>query len=368
LVAVVRRSDTVSRQGGDEFVVLLSEIALPQAAAASAKKILQALCAPHMLGGQELHINASIGISIYPADGEDAETLIKNADTAMYHAEEQGRNNFQFFKAEMNLKAVQRQRMESSLHQALEREEFLLHYQPKVNLETGEITGVEALVRWQHPSRGLLQPGQFVAIAEDCGLILQLGRWVMREACKQACAWQEAGLPRLPVSVNVSATEFRREGFVEDVRAVLAETGLEARYLELELTEGVLMDDAASTEGVLQELKSMGISLAVDDFGTGYSSLSYLRQFPIHVLKIDQSFVHQISADPDDATIVSAIISMGKSLKYRVIAEGVETPEQKAYLRTQNCAEGQGYLFSRPLAAGQFASLLQKAAEEAVVH
>ena len=368
LVTAVRRSDTVSRQGGDEFVILLSEIALPQAAAASAKKILFSLNAPHALEGQDLHINGSVGISIYPADGEDAETLIKNADTAMYHAKEQGRNNFQFFKAEMNLKAVQRQSLESSLHRALEREEFLLHYQPKVNLETGEITGVEALVRWQHPSRGLLQPAQFVAIAEDCGLIQQVGRWVLREACKQARAWQVAGLPPVPVSVNVSATEFRHEGFVAGVRTILSESGLEAQYLELELTESVLMNNAASTERVLQELRMMGVFLTVDDFGTGYSSLSYLRQFPIHVLKIDQSFIHQITADPDDSMIVSAIINMGKSLKYRVIAEGIETQEQKVYLRTQQCAEGQGYLFSRPVAAEQFASLLQRGVGEAVVH
>jgi diguanylate cyclase (GGDEF)-like protein/PAS domain S-box-containing protein len=368
LVAVVRRSDTVSRQGGDEFVILLSEIAVPQAAAASAKKILVSLSAPHAVEGQDLHINGSIGISIYPADGEDAETLIKNADTAMYHAKEHGRNNFQFFKAEMNLKAVQRQSLESSLHRALEREEFLLHYQPKVNLDTGEITGVEALIRWQPPDQELLSPAQFVMIAEDCGLIVPIGRWVLREACRQARAWQVAGLPAVPVSVNVSASEFRHEGFVEGVRAILLETGLEAQYLELELTEGVLMDNAESTAAVLEELQMMGVYLAVDDFGTGYSSLSYLRQFPIHVLKIDQSFIHQISGDPDDSTIVSAIINMGKSLKYRVIAEGIETQEQKAYLLTQHCAEGQGYLFSRPVAAAQFACLLQMGMGETIVH
>jgi EAL domain-containing protein (putative c-di-GMP-specific phosphodiesterase class I) len=208
----------------------------------------------------------------------------------------------------MNRKAVERQSLEGGLHRALEREEFLLHYQPKVNLNTGEITGVEALVRWQQPERGLVPPAQFVPIAEDCGLIVQIGRWVLREACRQARAWQDAGLPPLPISVNVSAVEFRDKGFVEGVRTILAETGLEARYLELELTEGVLMDDAESTASVLQELKMMGVHLAVDDFGTGYSSLSYLRQFPIDVLKIDRSFVNQITADPDDSTIVSAII------------------------------------------------------------
>jgi len=368
LLASVRSSDTVSRQGGDEFVILLSGITHPGDAATSARKILLSLTAPHSIGGRHLHIDGSIGISVYPEDGQDPETLIKNADTAMYHAKERGRNNFQFFKAEMNLKVVERQSVEGSLHQALERGEFLLHYQPKINLDTGAITGVEALIRWQQPDRGLLSPSQFVPIAEDCGLIVQIGRWVLREACRQACAWQNAGLTPLPIAVNVSAVEFRDKGFVYGVQAILRETGLEARYLELELTESVLMEDAEATVSVLQELKMMGVHLAVDDFGTGYSSLSYLRQFPIDVLKIDQSFVHQITADPDDSSIVSAIIHMGKSLKYLVIAEGIETREQRTYLQTQLCAEGQGYLFSRPLAAAQFAHLLQMGIRETVVH
>jgi diguanylate cyclase (GGDEF)-like protein/PAS domain S-box-containing protein len=368
LLGSVRGSDTVSRQGGDEFVILLSEIAHGEDAATSAKKILLSLSAPHVIEGQELHIDGSIGISIYPEDGLDAETLIKNADTAMYHAKEKGRNNFQFFKAEMNLKAVERQSVEGSLHQALDRGEFLLHYQPKVNLDTGEITGVEALIRWEHPERGLVAPLQFVPIAEDCGLIVPIGRWVLREACRQARAWQDAGLPPLTIAVNVSAVEFRNKGFVEGVRTILRETGLEARYLQLELTEGVLMVDAKATSSVLQELKLMGIQLAVDDFGTGYSSLSYLLQFPIDVLKIDQSFVQEIDASHDDSSIVSAIIKMGESLKHLVVAEGVETREQRAYLQTQHCAEGQGFLFSRPLAAAQFANLLHMGLAETVVH
>jgi diguanylate cyclase (GGDEF)-like protein/PAS domain S-box-containing protein len=361
LLAGLRGSDTVSRQGGDEFVILLSEIADPEDVTTSARKILLLLNAPHSIGEQDLLIGGSIGISVYPADGEDAETLIKNADTAMYRAKERGRNNFQFFKAEMNLKAVERQSLEGSLRRAFEREEFLLHYQPKVNLDTGEITGGEALIRWQHPDRGLVPPSQFVPIAEDCGLILQIGRWVLREACSQARAWQNSGLPPLPIAVNVSAVEFRDKGFAERVRTVLSETGLEARYLELELTEGVLMEDAESMVSVLQELKMMGVHLAVDDFGTGYSSLSYLRQFPIDVLKIDQSFVHQITADPDDSKIVSAIINMAKSLKHVVVAEGVETREQRNYLQAQHCAEGQGNLFSRPLAAARFAHFIKAA-------
>src|SRR2546427_2573268 len=359
LLASVRNSDTVSRQGGDEFVILLSEIGHPEDAATSARKILLSLNAPHSIEGHDLDIAGSMGISIYPGDGEDAETLIKNADTAMYHAKENGRNNFQFFKPEMNRQAVERQSLEGSLRHAVERGEFLLHYQPKINLFTGQITGAEALIRWQHPERGLVSPAQFVPIAEDCGLILPIGRWVLREACKQSREWQDAGLPFKRVSVNVSATEFRAKTFLEDVGTTLRETGLEARYLDLELTEGVLMQNAKSTAFVLQELKRMGVHLAVDDFGTGYSSLSYLRQFPIDVLKIDQSFVRQISDGSNDSAIVRAIIDMGKNLKKRVIAEGIETQEQLALLQSWHCAEGQGYLFSPPVPAAQFAQLLQ---------
>jgi diguanylate cyclase (GGDEF)-like protein/PAS domain S-box-containing protein len=368
LLASVRASDTVSRLGGDEFVVLLSEITRPVDAAASAKKMLLSLGGSHAIGGQDLYINSSIGISVYPEDGEDAETLIKNADTAMYNAKENGRNSFQFFKTEMNVKVVERQSLEGSLRRAIERKEFLLHYQPKVNLETGEITGVEALIRWQQPDRGLVLPAQFVPVAEECGLILQIGRWVLYEACRQAREWQDAGLPFKRVSINVSAVEFRDKGFVEGVQTILSETGLEARYLDLEFTEGVLMEHAEYTAAILQELKKMGVHLALDDFGTGFSSLSYLQQFPIDVLKIDQSFVHRITGDPDDSPIVGAIIDMGENLKQRVIAEGIETYEQLAFLQTQHCAEGQGYLFGRPVAAAQFAHLLEMGLRETVVH
>jgi diguanylate cyclase (GGDEF)-like protein/PAS domain S-box-containing protein len=368
LLASIRSSDTVSRQGGDEFVILLSEIAHPEDAATSAQKLLLSLSAPHLLGGQELHIGGSIGISVYPADGTDAEILIKNADTAMYHAKESGRNNFQFFKADMNLKAVERQSLEGSLRCALEREEFLLDYQPKVNLETGEITGVEALIRWQQPDRGLVPPAHFVPIAEDCGLILPIGRWVLREACRQARAWQDAGLPPLPIAVNVSAVEFRDKGFVEGVRRILSETGLPAQYLELELTEGVLMEDAESATSVLLQLKAMGVHLAIDDFGTGYSSLSYLRKFPIDALKIDQSFIRQNTTTPNESSIVSAVIAMGRSLKLRVVAEGVETLEELVVLQGLQCDEAQGFYFSRPVAAAQFADLLQKGTAGVFVH
>lgn len=356
LLASVRASDTVSRQGGDEFVILLSEIAHPEDAATSARKILAALSAAHSIDGQDLHIDGSIGISVYPADGEDADSLIKNADIAMYHAKECGRNNFQFFTVAMNRRAVERQSLESALYRALEKQEFFLHFQPKVNLKTGEITGVEALLRWRHPERGLMPPSQFIPIAEDCGLILPIGRWVMDAACRQAQAWQSAG--KLPVAVNVSAAEFRAPGFVDGVRAVLKDTGLDAHCLELELTERVLMDDAESTATVLQELKSMGVGLAIDDFGTGYSSLSYLAQFPIDTLKIDQSFVKKIDTNYENSSIVSAIIGMGKNLGLKVIAEGVETPEQRAYLLSQGCTEGQGYLLSPPIAGAEFTSFL----------
>jgi len=368
LVAGVRASDTVSRQGGDEFVILLPEIAHPGDVAKSARKLLLSLSIPHSVAGRDLHIDGSIGISVFPEDGQDAETLIKSADTAMYSAKESGRNNFQFFTPAMNRKAVERQSLEGSLHTALAGDEFLLHYQPTIDLDSGEITGVEALIRWQHPERGLIPPGQFVPIAMDSGLIVPIGRWVMREACGQARAWQKAGLPRLTISVNVSASEFRDKGFVAGVRAILAETGLEPRYLELELTEGALMKDVASTAAMLQELKTMGVHLAVDDFGTGYSSLSYLRQFPVDVLKIDQSLVQQITSDVDDSSIVGAIINMGRSMKRLVIAEGVETEGQRNFLQSQHCAEGQGYLFSRPVAAEQFPHLLEVGLRGTVVH
>jgi len=291
LVACLRGSDTVSRQGGDEFVVLLSEIEHAQDAALSAEKMLLALAAPHTIAEKELHITASIGISIYPDDGQDAETLIRCADAAMYHAKDKGRNNYQFFTEDMNVRAVERQFLENSLRRALKRREFVLYYQPKIDLESGAVTGVEALIRWRHPELGLIPPAMFVPIAEDCGLIVPIGRWVLHEACRQIQAWIDAGLPSMSVAVNISAVEFQSKDFLEGVRAILKETRLNPRYLELELTESVLMQNAESTAAALIALKALGVRLAIDDFGTGYSSLSYLRQFPIDTLKIDQSFV-----------------------------------------------------------------------------
>ena len=367
LVRCVRDSDTVSRQGGDEFVVLLSEVAQAVDAGLCAQKLLTMLKAPNFIGHHGLEVSASIGISVYPDDGVDAETLIKTADTAMYQAKEHGRNNYKFFEREMNVRAVERQSIEEDLRGALERQEFVLQYQPKINLKTGEITGAEALIRWLHPQRGLIPPLMFVPVAEDSGLILPIGMWVRREACLQARAWQDAGLPSLPVAVNISVVEFRDQNFIESVRAILKETRLEPHCLEFELTESVLMQHAEATTSVLQQLKAMGVQLAVDDFGTGYSSLSYLRRFPIDALKIDRSFVREITSNPDDATIVSAVISMGRSLKQRVIAEGVETREQLSFLQSQQCGEGQGYYFSRPVFPHEFAKLLETGISETVL-
>ncbi len=358
LRACVRGYDTVSRQGGDEFVILLSEGNNVEYAALTADKILVTLAQPHSVDGHELHVTTSIGISAYPADAKTAESLIKNADTAMYQAKEKGRNNYQFFKNDMNTHAVERQAIESHLRRALERHELILHYQPKVNLKTGEITGAEALLRWNHPQSGLMLPDRFIAIAEDCGLIVSIGRWVLREACKQAKRWKDEGLTPGSIAVNISALEFRRKDFVDEVRAILAETGLLASCLQLEITESVLMRDVGCSTKVLQQLKNMGVQLAIDDFGTGYSSLSYLHQFPIDILKIDQSFVQDIATATGNGIIVSAVIAMGNSLKQKVIAEGVEKHVQLAYLKGQHCEEGQGYLFSRPLAPEQFAALL----------
>jgi len=349
LLTCVRNSDTVSRLGGDEFVVLLSEIAHARDAGDKAKKILNALMAPHNIDQYSLHLTASIGVTTYPEDGQDAESLIRNADMAMYKAKASFRNNYQFYEKEMNVRAVERQSVEASLLYALERNEFVLHYQPQVDLRTGQIVGLEALVRWQHPDRGLIGPLHFISIAEDCGLMLPIGQWVLRECCRQAQEWRDAGLRPTRMAVNVSSVEFRSNDFLEGVQSILKETGLDPRCLELELTEGVLMQHLESTIPVLQKLKAIGMRLAIDDFGTGYSSLSYLRQFPIDTLKIDQSFVHEINASSHDGTLVNAVISMGRSLNHRVIAEGVETAGQLAFLQEHGCNEGQGYYFSRPL-------------------
>jgi diguanylate cyclase (GGDEF)-like protein/PAS domain S-box-containing protein len=367
LVGCVRGSDTVSRQGGDEFVVLLSEMEQQEDAAISAIRILEAVSQAHSIDQHDLHLTTSIGVSVYPDDGLDAETLIKNADTAMYQAKENGRQSYQFFKPAMNVRAVERQSVEESLRRALERKEFSLQYQPKIKLATGEIAGAEALIRWTHPTRGPVSPANFIPVAEDCGLILPIGHWVLREACKQARAWLDAGLPLGTIAVNISSMEFRADNFLESVFATLSETGLDPKSLELELTESVLMKRAESAASVLKTLRAKGVQIAVDDFGTGYSSLSYLRKFPIDALKIDQSFVRQITSAPGDTTIVTAVISMGRSLKLRVVAEGVETREELEFLQAHQCDEAQGYLFSRPVLPQQFARLLKTGISEAAI-
>jgi diguanylate cyclase (GGDEF)-like protein/PAS domain S-box-containing protein len=359
LFTCVRSSDTVSRQGGDEFVVLLWEVRHAQDAALTATKILGALRKPHRIDEHELYITGSIGIVTYPDDGTDADTLLKKADLAMYHAKETGRDSYQFFKSEMNVHAIERQSVEESLHYAIERRELVLHYQPKLNLATGEIIGAEALIRWRHPQRGLVSPKQFISIAEDCGLIVPIGRWVMREACRQARAWQVAGMPGLSISTNVSPVELRAPGFVAGVRAILTETGLEPHCLELELTESVLIDDSRSVADVLKELKDIGVLLALDDFGTGYSSLTHLRRFPVDALKIDQSFVSDLATDEGGAGIVTAMIGMGKSLGMQVVAEGVETQQQLEILQDRGCPQAQGYYFSRPVPSEDFGRLLE---------
>jgi diguanylate cyclase (GGDEF)-like protein len=359
LVECVRASDTVSRQGGDEFVVLLSEVERSEDAAITARRMLNAVAQPHTIDKHDFHITTSIGVSVYPDDGLDAETLIQNADTAMYQAKENGRQSFQFFKPAMNARAVERQSIEESLRRALERREFALHYQPKINLATGAMAGAEALLRWTHPTRGLVSPAQFIPVAEDCGLILPIGSWVLRRACEQARDWMDAGLPVASMAVNVSAMEFRDQNFLDGLFAILTKTGLDPRLLELELTESVLMKHAASAAAILQTLRERGIRVTVDDFGTGYSSLSYLRKFPVDSLKIDQSFVRQIGTAGDDSTIVKAVIGMAQGLNLRVIAEGVETAEEVTFLRACRCEEAQGYYFSQPVPAQQFAILLR---------
>jgi diguanylate cyclase (GGDEF)-like protein/PAS domain S-box-containing protein len=358
IVGCARRTDTVSRQGGDEFVVLLSETSSAEDAAIAARRMLQAVAAPHTIEDHELHLTTSIGISVYPDDGADAGELLRSADIAMYQAKENGRSNYQFFKPDMNKRAMERHLIEEHLRRAIERDQLSLHFQPKIDFRTGAIVGAEALLRWTHPTRGAVGPAQFIPVAEACGLIVPIGRWVLRRACAQARAWIDAGLPVGTMAVNVSAIEFRDRDFLAVLFATLAETGLDPTLLQLELTESVLMKQPESAAKILATLRDRGVQVAVDDFGTGYSSLSYLRRFPIDALKIDQSFVGHICTTPDDASIVTAVIGMAQSLRLRVIAEGVETHAQMAFLQAHACDEAQGYYFSRPMPALQYADLL----------
>jgi diguanylate cyclase (GGDEF)-like protein/PAS domain S-box-containing protein len=359
LQSCLRESDTVGRLGGDEFVVLIEDLPETVHVTAIAQKILTAVARPFVLEGQEFHITGSIGISTYPDDSADMQTLLKNADISMYRAKEQGKNNYQFYSAQMNVHSIERLALESSLRHALERNEFLLHYQPKVDIVSGRVTGMEALVRWQQPGKALVPPSEFIPLAEETGLIVPIGEWVLRTACARLKSWQEEGMAPLRIAVNLSARQFVQENLPHDVARVLEATGLDPSALELELTESMIMKDPERAVTVLNRLKAMGIHLSIDDFGTGYSSLSYLKRFPIDSVKIDRSFIQDIPGDADDAAITRAIIAMAHSLRLKVIAEGVETPEQLRFLREHGCDEMQGYYFSKPLAESEFLRLLQ---------
>ncbi len=355
----VRSNDTVCRQGGDEFVVLLSEVDHAESASEVAHVLMGAIAEPFEIEGQHLSISVSIGGSMYPADGADVDALVKAADVAMYAAKDNGRHSVQFFTDAMNQRTRRRAEIEARLRYALPRQEFSLHYQPKMNLLTGSITGMEALLRWQHGVQGAIPPAQFIPVAEEFGLIGEIGSWALREACRQNRAWQDAGLPCLPVAVNVSALQFRHDDFPSEVAMILLETKLAPEYLELELTESVLMNNADASIEVLLKLQMMGVRVSADDFGTGYSSLSYLKRFPLDTIKIDRSFVRDITTDPNDAAITCAIISMAKNLNRKVIAEGAETHEQIEFLRKNGCDETQGYYYCRPLPAIDFARFLR---------
>jgi len=367
LTACVRRSDTVCRLGGDEFVILLSQVEHAEDAAISARKILRAVAAPHIIDNRSLDISVSIGGCTYPADGLDGATLMSHADAAMYEAKLHGRNGYQFFRSDMHKRVAKRLQLEGDLRSALGRNEFVLYYQPKINLHTGQITGMEALIRWLHPKEGLLLPSVFIPIAEECGLIVPIGQWVLLEACRQSREWSDSGLGTVPVAVNVSAAEFRAKDFVSRVRAVLISSGIEPHNLQLELTESVLMEDADSTVTTLRALKVMGVQMAIDDFGTGFSSFTYLQRFHVDTLKVDRSFVREITGDPKAINLVSAMINIGKSLNQRVIAEGVENCAQLNFLQHHGCDEGQGFYFSHPVVAAEAGSLFKRGLEQALV-
>ena len=354
-----REQDTVARLGGDEFLITLTHVKDVPDVALAAERLIGAMTAGFVVQGHSLNVSCSIGISIFPGQGADGETLIKNADAAMYRAKTDGRNNFRFFTEDMNAEVMERVALEKSLRSALAREELFLMYQPQMDIATGRITGLEALLRWQHPGLGLVPPDRFIRIAENSGLIVPIGEWVARTACRQARKWQDEGLPAVTVAVNVSAVQFRQADFCGLIKRVLHETGFAPQYLELELTEGLLLAEADVTLSVLKELKSMGVMLAIDDFGTGYSSFNYLRQFRVSKLKIDRIFIRDVAMNPDDAAITAAIISMAKSLNLKVIAEGVENEGQMSFLRAHQCDEIQGYYFSKPLAADQLADKLR---------
>jgi len=352
LKSCVRENDTVARHGGDEFVVVIDH-SDEAVISLLMSRILASVAEPVIVDDRELQVTCSIGFSLYPIDGLDADTLLKNADAAMYRAKEQGRNNVQFYTEELNQKIRKRLSMESMLRHALERDEFFLQYQPQVSLQTGTIIGFEALIRWNHASQGIISPLDFIPLAEELGLIVPISEWVLRTACTQMQEWHKAGFPKISVAVNLSARQFRQQDLVEVIASILQETGLAPAYLDLELTESMMMHNVESAVVTLNKLKHMGIKLSIDDFGTGYSSLNYLKRFPIDFLKIDKSFVKDITSDSDDAAIACSIIALAHSLRLKVIAEGVETEDQLAYLASHSCDAIQGYYFSRPMLPAQ---------------
>ena len=360
LAGIARSTDTVGRLGGDEFLFIMDRLAKREDAELIARRAVKALQSPIRLDGVDLHTSASIGIAMFPADGRNAETLIANADAAMYCAKQRGRNNIQLYAAGMNSATQERVKLESELHQALSLKQFELHYQPKVDTKTGLIHGAEALVRWRHPQRGLVPPGEFIPLAESCGLIDSIGEWVVRESCRQARAWQLEGLQPLRVAVNLSAFQFRHGNLLQMIREALQAAQLEPRFLEVEITESALMSDPEDSVTILEQLSRMGVVVSVDDFGTGYSSMSYLRRFPIDKLKIDRGFIAELISRADDASIVRAIVSLAHSLRLKVVAEGVETREQLDLLKSLGCDQYQGFCFSPAVPAPQFATLLRE--------
>jgi diguanylate cyclase len=367
LSTVVRAADTVARFGGDEFVLIGTSIVDADDAAGFAARVMEVLQAPVRIADIDIHASASIGIAMYPEDGISTQSLLAHADAAMYCAKQRGRSNFQRYATGMDAGTEDRVQLESDLHNAVALDQFRLYYQPKVDIRTGEVRSAEALIRWLHPTRGIVSPADFIPLAEDCGLIGAIGGWVIREACRQARAWQIDGVPTLRISVNLSASQFGDSGLVDSIRRELEDAALEARYLEVELTESVVMSDPEKSIAILEQLSSMGVLISVDDFGTGYSSMSYLRRFPIDKLKIDRVFIDEIVSRPEDASIVRAIVSLAHSLHLKVVAEGVETPAQLYFLKTAGCDEYQGYHFSRPLPAAEFERLVRESHADLVL-
>jgi diguanylate cyclase len=360
LLTVVRTADTVARFGGDEFVLIGTSTGDAEDAAALAVRVMDVLQAPVRIATIDIHTSPSIGIAMYPDDGVTMQALLAHADAAMYSAKQHGRGNFRRYSPGMDAGTEERVQLESDLHNALTQNQFQLYYQPKVDTQTGEVRSAEALIRWLHPTRGIVSPAEFIPLAEECGLIGAIGGWVIREACRQTRAWQVDGVPTLRVSVNLSASQFRDSGLVDSIRIALEDAGLQARYLEVELTESAVMSDPEKSIAILEQLSAMGVLVSVDDFGTGYSSMSYLRRFPIDKLKIDRVFINEIVSRPEDASIVRAIVSLAHSLRLKVVAEGVETPAQLDFLKTAGCDEYQGYHFSRPLPAAEFERLIRE--------